>query len=227
MRLHLSALAFLVAGCASLSGARPLNPGEHEIGATLGGGVLMLGSAPIPMPNVIVQGRSGIAAPLDRPLDLNYGLNLGALPFGVLQGHFGASWLLAHQKGGVPAVSFTNRVWFASNLFGAGYHADKRMRFWGANQFEFDVSWVVKEQLIYVGLAEYLDFGNPQLTLTPVLGATFDADPKRPGGVRLHLESRWYGLNQHTQLNTVRWAGGGQGVFGVSLGVSYVLGRKP
>jgi hypothetical protein len=222
----LSSLALLSSGCASLSGARPLEPGQHEIGATFGGGMVLLGGSPIPLPNLIVQGRSGVAAPLDRPLDVNYGINLTGLPFGVLHAHVGASWLLAHQNGAIPAVSFTDRIWFGTNAVGLGDRVDKTVRGWGANQFEVDVSWKVKEQLVYVGLAQYLDFVNPALTLTPVIGATFDADPKKPGGVRLHLESRWYAINERTYLDTVKFAGWPQGAFGVNLGVSYVLGVR-
>jgi hypothetical protein len=186
--------------------------------------MVQLGGSPIPLPNVIVQGRSGVAAPLDRPLDVNYGLNLTGLPFGLLYGHVGASWLLAHQNGAIPAVSFTDRIWFGTNVIGLGDRADKTPSGWGANQFEVDVSWMIGEQMIYVGLAQYVDFQSPALTLTPTLGATFDADPAKPGGVRLHLETRWFGANQRTGLDAVRWVGHPQGIFGASFGVSYVLG---
>jgi hypothetical protein len=225
MRTALLVLLCALSACASLNTARPLDPGLHEVGATLGGGMTYLGSAPIPLPNVMVEARSGVARPLGRPLEVSYGLNLTALPFGILQTQVGAAWLLAHQKGGVPAVSMAHKIWFATNAFGANYKTDRSLEGWGNWQVEFDVSWKVKEQLVYLGLAQYTDFAHPSLTLTPALGATFDTDPQRPGGFRLQLESRWYGVTQSKQLDTVRWVGGPRGAFGVSLGVSYVLGK--
>ena len=42
---------------------------------------------------------------------------------------------------------------------GLGDRVDKTVRGWGS-QFEVDVSWKIKEQLVYVGLAQYLDFVN-------------------------------------------------------------------
>lgn len=215
-------LVFLSA-CGTLNTARPLDPGQHEVGATLGGGMILLGGAPIPQPNIVVEARSGVAKPLDRPLDVNYGLNLTALPYGAFQTHVGVSWMLAKPKGGIPAVSSASRFWFATNALGVGYKTDKTVRAWGAYQLEVDVSWLVKEQLIYVGLAQYTDFANPTLTLSPAVGFTFDTDPKKPGGPKIHLEARWFGINGYTYLDTVRFVGNGRGIFGLTLGVSYVI----
>ena len=62
----------LLSGCATLSSARPLAPGEHEVGVTIGGPVLLFGGAPVPLPNTVVQGRSGVAELGGRPLDIFY-----------------------------------------------------------------------------------------------------------------------------------------------------------
>ena len=158
----------------TLNGARPLEPDTHEVGFTIGGPMFEFGGGAIPVPSVIAEGRSGVVRLLDRPLDLNYGVNLTGLPFGLLQIHLGSSWLLAHQNDGVPAVSFSKRLFFATNVLGAGSKSEDALSAWGALQFEFTVSWLIDNQLIYVALAEYLDFGNPELTLTPALGAQFD-----------------------------------------------------
>ena len=222
MRLHLQIafLTLLFSGCSTLSGARPLAPGNHEIGATLGGPFVDLG-APIPIPSIVVGARSGVAAPLDRPLDLHYGLNLTAIPFGMLQGHIGAGWLLAHQKGAVPAVSFTDRVFFATNLIGLPFKTDKKFGFQANNQFEFALSWLFGEQLLHVSLSEYLDFEAPELTLTPAVGAIFSPMPGK--GLRIHTEVRWFAVNQPHPLNTVNWLPGGSGALGASVGVSHVF----
>lgn len=216
--------ALLLTGCAGLSSARPLPEGQHEVGATLGGGFINFGGAPLPMPNIMVEGRSGVATLGDRPLSVNYALNLTPIAFGIFQGHVGASYLLAKQNGAVPAVAFTDRIYFASNFLGVGNRDDQRLAGFGINQFEIDVSWEIKGQLLYVGAAQYLDFGDPQFTLTPAIGATFD--PGQKGGVRIHLETRWYGVTSNNPYNNVRWIGGPQGAFGATLGISYLLGAK-
>lgn len=210
-----------LAGCASLNGARPLEPGKHEIAATIGGAMVYFAGAPVPLPNVIVEGRSGVAKPLNRPLDINYGLNLMPMAFGILQVHLGASWLLAHQNGGIPAVSMTNRIWFAANILGAPYKAEGGVGAWGNHQLEFAVSWEISHQLIYVSLAQYTDFTNPSLTLTPAVGAHFD--PGKPGGFKMYVEARWYGLSQKQAAYPFTFFPNALGSLGVSFGFSYVL----
>ena len=86
------------------------------------------------------------------------------------------------------------------------------------------MSWVIKGQLLFLGVAQYLDFANPKLNITPALGATFD--PGKTGGVRLHVETRWYALTSSNQFLNVQWVGGPRGAFGLTLGVSYLLGPK-
>ena len=73
-------------------------------------------------------------------------------------------------------------------------------------------------------LAEYIDFQEPSLTLTPAVGARFDPSPKKPGGLQLHAEARWYGVNREKELNTVVWASAPYGIFGATLGLSWILG---
>lgn len=213
-----------LAGCAGLSSARPLPQGQHEVGITLGGGFLEFGGAAIPLPNAILEGRSGVATLAERPLSLNYALNLTGLPFGVFQGHVGAAFLIIDQQGAAPALAITDRVHFASNFLGVGNRATGRLAGFATNQIELDASWLIKGQLLYLGLAQYTDFAAPKFNLTPVLGATFDPGPA--GGVRIQLETRWYGVSTNNPYNNVQWLGGPQGAFGASLGISYLLGAR-
>lgn len=210
-------------GCSTLSGARPLEPGQHQFGMTLGGPMVLLGEAPIPLPNANLEGRHGLAVLADRPIDINYGVNATAFAFGMLQVHVGSSYLLLHQDGGIPAISVTDRIFFAINPFDLSSKADGAFGAWGMNQVEFSFSWLLGGQLVYVALAHYLDFLEPGLLFTPALGAAFD--PGDEGGLRLNLELRWYALSFTKDLDTVRWFPGGQGPgsLGVSLGFSYQL----
>lgn len=215
----------LLSGCATLSSARPLAPGEHEVGVTIGGPVLLFGGAPVPLPNAVVQGRSGVAELGGRPLDIDYGVNATAAAFYIAQGHLGVSHLLLDQNGAAPALAFTNRFWFGLDIpHGDQLEGPPHALF--IDQLEVNASWDLDGQLLHVGLAQYLDVNNPALTLTPSLGAAFDPAPASADGVRLHVETRWYGLTQQREIDTVRFVGGGQGMLGFSFGISGAFGHK-
>jgi len=216
----------LGSGCATFTGARPLEPGQHEFGVSLGGPVLQFGGAAIPVPNLVLQGRHGLARPLDRPLDISYGLNATALPFGVLQGHVGVNWLLIHQRNAAPALAVTYNQFFATNAPGLPSKPLGEAAGWAANQIEFNLSWLLANQLIYAGIAQYFDFGNPELTLTPSIGAVFDTSPKTVGGLKVHLDLRWYAVTKTDGYDAIRWVPRPQGAFGLGLGVSWVIAPK-
>ena len=69
-------------GCSTLNTAKPLSPGQHEVAFTLGGPLTQVGGNFIPLPNSVVEGRSGLFHIAERPLDLNYGLYLTPSPLG-------------------------------------------------------------------------------------------------------------------------------------------------
>ncbi|MEM1350628.1 MAG: hypothetical protein AAGI01_18850, partial [Myxococcota bacterium] len=151
-------LSLALQGCITAPGARPLAPGEHELGLSLGGPVFALGSLRLPVPNAVVEGRSGVSTLNSRPLDVNYGLNLTALPFGVFQAHVGASYLMLEQKGATPAVSVTDRFFLATNPLGVIGELPRSLGFWATNQLEFTASWMLGQQLLYIGIGQYTDF---------------------------------------------------------------------
>ena len=217
----------LGAGCATIPSARPLDPGMHEVGVSLGGPVLNLGGGTvIPVPNIVLQGRHGLAAPLNRPLDLTYGLNVMGLPFGILQGHVGVSWLLIHQNGPAPALSIADKQYFATNALGLENKPEATIEGWGANHIEVNFSWKIKRQVIYAGLSQYFDFGNPRLTLTPSFGVVLDTSPETDGGLMFHFDFRWYALNQTDTVDAIQWFPRPQGAFGFGGGMSFVFGKK-
>lgn len=208
----------LLAGCGTMNSARPLAEGEHAFGLTFGGPLLKLGGTPIPLPNAVIEGRSGLPALKDHPFDLNYGINLTAATFGVAQMHAGASLQLLAQQGGIPAVSLSDRLFFATNGL------DRRKEdhgAWGMDQVELTASWALQQQLVYGGLAQYTDFANPRLLLTPFLGAQLDFG--RPGGFGLQLEARYFGVTALQETNTLKWVTFGRGALAPMLGVRYTL----
>ena len=230
-KLALLALLLTLAGCATLPAARPLDPGHHEVGVSIGGPVLSLGGTPLAVPMINLQGRHGLPKLADRPFDVTYGLNLLALPFGVLQGHVGAGWLLLPQRGAAPALSIADKQFFATNALGLGNKPHAVPTGWTANQLELNLSWEVKRQLIYAGITQYFDFGNVALTLTPSVGVVLDTSPKTDGGLKFNVDLRWYALTQTDRYDAIRWVPRPQGAWGFGAGMSYVFGaganKKP
>ena len=214
--------AVLATGCATFPNARPLEPGAHEIGISVGGPVVNLG-APIALPNMNLQARHGLVKKWERPLDITYGLNLIALPFGLLQGHVGLSYLMLPQSGGVPALSVATKQFFATNAPGLRNKPHAELGGWTANQLDLYMSWEIKRQLIYTGLTQYTDFGDPNLTLTPSFGVVIDTTPKTYGGLMFHFDFRWYAMTQKNPHDAVRWVPESVGALGFGGGMSFVI----
>lgn len=216
--LWMLAAPFWLGGCGTMNSARPLAQGEHAFGLTFGGPLLKFAGAAIPLPNAVVEGRSGLPPLANRPLDLNYGLNVTAATFGVLQLHAGAAYMLMPQQGSVPALTISDRLYFATNGF------DRRKEdhgAWALEQVELTTSWKLHQQLVYGGVANYLDFASPRLLLSPFVGTQLDF--AKPGGFGLQLEGRYFGANALQETNTLKWVSFGRGAFGPFIGVSYTL----
>jgi hypothetical protein len=191
------------------------------LGVTLGGAMLDL-DGPLPMPNVVVEGAHGLTEVARRPLDLRYGLNATAMPFGMLAGHVGSSWLLVRPDGAVPRLALTDRVFFATNIPGLPYRSDPRLQGWLTNQLELTASYDLGHQLVYASVSEYLDVANPGLTLTPALGAQLD--PGKAGGFFVQPELRWFALGRVRDSRAVRFIGP-SGAIGLSLALGTRFGR--
>lgn len=226
LRARPTALVLLaLGGCGTMNTARPLDQGEHAFSLTFGGPLLKFGGAAIPLPNAVVEGRSGLPPVLDRPLDLNYGINLTAATFGVVELHGGASWLLLDEQGARPALSVSDRLFFATNGL------DRRKEehgVWALDQVELTASWSPGQHLVYAGAAQYTDFSNPRLLLSPFVGTQLDF--ARPGGFGLQVEARYMGINALQEADTLKWVTFGRGAFAPFLGVSYTLparGEEP
>jgi hypothetical protein len=212
------------AGCSTLSGARPLDRGQHEVGAVIGGPMLRFG-VPIPFPNVVVGARSGLPELADRPFDLGYGLNLTGLPYGVLAVHGDLGWQLNDQNGPLPAFTVRNKVFLQTNVI-AGNKADGVRRGLAlADELDLYASWGLNPEqssLFFVSLAQTLDFVEPSLILTPGIGT--EIDPGGRGGWRFQGELRWWAINRGTLSNNAAWIPKNPGAIGIHFGVAYGFG---
>ena len=210
-------------GCSTLNTAKPLSPGQHEVAATLGGPLTLVFGNYIPLPNSVVEGRSGLINIADRPLDLNYGLYLTPIAFGQMGVHLGSSYLLWDQAERLPALSISNRVYFFHNYF------DTAKPIYGrgmvlAHQIEATLSYEIGAFLTYGGLANYADLSDLDLMLTPFLGAEL---PTGLEGFKLQLEARYYAANRSRLIESVKFYNfdSGNGGFGINFGFIWEIGQ--
>ncbi len=213
----------LMSGCSTLNTAKPLSPGEHEVAFTLGGPLTQVGGNYIPLPNSVIEGRSGLVNVGERPLDLNYGLYLTPIAFGQMGTHIGSSYLLWDQAEHLPALSLSNRFYFFHNYFDTAKPVTGRGAVF-VHQIEGTLSYEVGHFLTYGGLANYADLLNLDLMLTPFVGAEL---PTGLDGFKIQLEGRYYAANQHRLIESVRFYNfdSGYGGFGMNLGLIWEIGQ--
>ena len=160
MRYASSAIVVLTCiGCGTLNGARPLDKGQHAAGATLGGPVLTAFGAHIPLPSLVLEGRSGLSPIQGRATDVNYGLNATAAAFGILDTHVGVSHMLLDQQDRRPALSVTERLHLLSNHLDTTKAMDTRALY-AMNQLDVTLSGELGKHLIYGGGTVYWNFVN-------------------------------------------------------------------
>ncbi len=220
----IAAGALLWAGCGTMNAARPLDPGAHQVGVTFGGPFTTQLGPPVPIPNLVLEGRSGLKPLGSMPLDVNYGWNLTPLAFGFTGMHAGASIHTLEQNGAVPAVSLTERVLFYNNYLDSTKPAETRT-WWGVNEIDITASWKVGNHLVYTGISDAIDFGDPELLITPFVGTEL-----RPKGGRFawQLESRWLGANFSPDVYDVSWLNTGDpgsGLFTFTIGAAWNVGK--
>ncbi len=223
VRLVWIALVGLLMGCSTMNGARPLEADQQAASVTFGGAMVEFGGNFIPMPHLMVEGRRGLGEVKGVKSDVHGGINLTAAAFGQIGLHGGSSHLLMEQSGGVPAIAFVERFYLYTNHADGNTHIDGR-GFWALQQSELVGSWALGNHLIYTGLAQYTDLGDPSLLLTPMVGGEFFGPADQPGW-GLQLEARWFAMNRDHDLINVTWLQPlGVGALGLSAGVRYTFG---
>ena len=212
----LSLLSMLTLGCGSLHSARPLSKGETQVGITGGGAVLTQLGPPIPLPNVIVEGKTGMSTSTDHPWDISYGLNATALAFGTVGLQGGGSYLLRSQNHYIPSVSILERMHWYSNYLDTTKDPSVRGSFW-LNQIDLTMAWDIKRHVGYVGIANYIDFADPELTLAPFAGLEWKSKSK----LSLQLETRYLAINRKPDIVDVSFLTFGYGALSVTGSVAW------
>jgi len=212
-----------LAGCGTMNAARPMPSGEHRVGVHFGGPFTTSLGPPVPIPNLVAEGRSGLQPIGGLPVDVNYGMNLTTLAFGVLGVHGGGSVHLLEPSGRRPALSLTERIHFYNNKLDGSKPKEARA-FWGLNELDLTASWAAGNHLIYTGVTDHIDMADPELLIGPFLGTEL-----RPNGGNFawQLETRWLGANFSPEVYDVSWLNTGDpghGLFTFTVGASWRLG---
>src|SRR5688572_23815817 len=141
----------LMGSCATYNNARPLEPGQHAVSATLGGPLTVVPNVgTIPLPNVTLEGRHGIA----KHLDVNYGLHLLPIAFGVAGFHVGGTYQLFDQpEVVVPALSVGQRLFVFTNMLDG---RKERPSFFQLSQTDLTASWKFFDQIVWIGGSGYV-----------------------------------------------------------------------
>lgn len=208
--------------CTTSHSARPLEPGQNAVAVTLGGPIANIPNiGPIPFPHMTLEGKHGLV----RNLDVNYGVHLLPLLFGVAGAHVGGTWLMLEQEGARPALALGQRVYGFSNRIDNRPEKSGRFAEWLLSQSEVTASWLVYDQLVYTGAALYVPLLTPDPKLAPFVGVEL-----KPGldWLRLQVEARYLAPYINTQYGVVNWvAPGNQGSVAVNFGFSVVWGDTP
>ena len=212
------AAALHASGCSTFNTARPLEPGQHAIAATVGGPLLSVpGVGSIPMPHLTLEGRHGIA----HHFDIGYGLHVLPLVFGDLGLHVGAAYQLNDQPDALgPAVTIAEKVYGFSNIIDS---RKAKHDLWGMSQTDLTASWLfLDDQLFYGGGTVYFVFNNAGVYLAPFAG--FQIDPGLDW-LRIQVEGKWLAPYINQRFAVVDWiAPGDQGAIVVNAGIAVVFG---
>ncbi len=223
MILQLALPLSTLAACATTHTLEPVGKNRLRMNASLGGPVLNLGGAPIPLPIATVNAAYGV----EDDVDVHVGLHPVALAFNPGEG----SVPLLGMNGGVtwhPLQRFRNALAIGGELYGFANRRDAVV---------FGNAWIggagrpTRWLLLGGGIHNLLRVGvtSPEFdtrtfwTPTVFLLARFNPTER----IGIDIEPRWYAFSQNTAILTPNWVSlGGIGAVGVTVGFSYTFGER-
>jgi hypothetical protein len=217
----MSALPLLLSlsGCSINHGVRPLGKGKAAVTGSLGGPIVEVFDAPIPLPMTRIGARYGVS---DRS-DVHLGLHPSMYGFFRLVGvDAGASYLLAPQLGARPAVNLDGTLLFVGGDTAEGDPRGGSRLFADASALA-SWSWGERGNLAYTG-AEF--FAQPRpwgLYAAPVVGNRFQLGEH----LGLSLEAKWWNPWVDAEDLTLHYiAPGQQGAISLQAGLTVTFGGE-
>lgn len=207
--------------CSSVRQIRPLDPGQSAVNVTLGGPIIKALGMYMPAPIMSVGYNYGIK----RGFDLETGLGLTQLAFGILHLDCGANWRPLKPKGWVPGFIATPKFQIMTDFTPQSFrlYPDAVLTAW----------WKPNKILYpYAGIENWIEYhstrpdGNRQThhwLAAPFIGLTVCRGPWQ-----YQVETRYYvpNVNNITAGATRHIGFGDYGDLGVFIGAGYLFGGK-
>lgn len=143
-------VALLAVSCAPTRVIKPLEKGEKQVSANLGGAMIKFAGAPIPLPLTSVSYQQGI----DTGLTLNTSLHMTSLAFGVIQFEAGLginAYQSESKRFGVtvtPTINLMDDIWEKNFRI---YPQLDAVTYWQYGQ---------KSHLVYGGLGSWIELSK-------------------------------------------------------------------
>jgi hypothetical protein len=208
----LAILALLAtAACGHAAKLRPAPHRSLQPEFTFGGPMAIVLKMPLPLPLT----SAGASYGLGERFDVSAHAHLTALAFGVAGVDLGSTYLVTEQRGLLPTLSLTGRLYGFTNVRTLSSAAFAQV----AGTASYRVTpW----------LSPYLSVdGLLQLAEVPVIPTLAVGLAAELGRFSVQLEGRWFAPHASAEFRTVRWiAPAGQGAFGPVLSLSYRLGGE-
>jgi hypothetical protein len=213
------AFALSLCSCSSVRQVRPLDKGESSITFSVGGPITQVGKVTVPLPLLSVGYNRGIIA---ERLDIETGLHLTQLLFGILDIEAGVNVRPLLAKAGRPGITITPKFFFMTDFkpASARFYPDLGLTLY----------WDIKQTVyIYTGLENFFELAttrddrNKQKNnwlIAPFLGVDVGNNDWQ-----LQVEGRLYTPNLSNRGKPTKNIGfGDQGALGVFLGVNHAFG---
>ena len=203
-------------GCASRHLARTVGAGNGEARVSVGGPLFDNLGAPIPMPNVALGGRYGVADGWD--LDGNVSLLAAAVGVAYLDAGV-VRQLLVQERGAALSASARANL-FLGNSDGLAVRVYPEVGLHGELPLGASAT-------VFGGGTAWISFTPPEgkspVMVTPYLGASWRFSEQRRGGPEISLQLGWVSPWMDSS-SVVRWQPKGHGAITALLGFSVPLG---
>ena len=88
------------------------------------------------------------------------------------------------------------------------------------NQLDLTAAWNIQQHLGYVGIADYIDIPDPELTLAPFGGFVFQSKSK----FFAQVEARYLAINRKPDIVDVAFLGAEYGALSTTLSLGWNIG---
>ncbi len=196
--------------CAPSRVVRPLEKGEKQVSANLGGPMLGFAGAVIPMPLTSVSYAQGIS----DDVTVFGGLHTTAMLFGVFQTDIGACYNLYHPDSSKFGLSVNPVINMAYDKW------ESEFKLWPEIDINAYYEFIPNKSFAYVGVSNWFELASEKAheetqenkwLINPHIGYTYSRKKWN-----YNFETKWLVPNLDTKPNVVDYKGlGGKGAVGI------------